>query len=176
MARNRFFRFFCITRFGRGPLQNLSSRSDFGFEFSEIFVIKNRLPASVIVESTGFPWVTLFFKPLNKLIVIVHCIPSLFFAGLADSIFWLKLPPQVYGPHALLSVVYTHTYGDCIQRKTWSMEPYAGVDNNSLHLIVSQLRIQLPTQWPTHYKGKGVEWGRPQLLVAYLSANFHNFL
>ncbi len=38
MAVNRFFRRFCINRFGMGPLQYQSSRSDFGFEFSEIFV------------------------------------------------------------------------------------------------------------------------------------------
>ncbi len=32
-----FFRFFFfINRFGLGPLQNLSSRSDFDFEFAEI--------------------------------------------------------------------------------------------------------------------------------------------
>jgi hypothetical protein len=31
---------FCINRFGTGPLHNISSRSDFGFKFLEIFVIE----------------------------------------------------------------------------------------------------------------------------------------
>jgi hypothetical protein len=38
----RIFWGFCINRFGRGPLHyvsNVSSRSDFDFEFAEIFVI-----------------------------------------------------------------------------------------------------------------------------------------
>jgi hypothetical protein len=37
---------FCINRFGVGPLQYVSSRSDFGIEFAEIFVIEKRLPGS----------------------------------------------------------------------------------------------------------------------------------
>jgi hypothetical protein len=44
---NRIFRDFCINRFGLGPLHYFSSRSDFGFEFSEIFVFEKRLPVSV---------------------------------------------------------------------------------------------------------------------------------
>ena len=43
---NRIFRGFCINRFGLGPLHYISSRSDFGFEFAEIFVIEKRLPDS----------------------------------------------------------------------------------------------------------------------------------
>jgi hypothetical protein len=39
---NRIFR-----RFGLGPLHYISSRSDFGFEFAEIFVLEKRLPLSV---------------------------------------------------------------------------------------------------------------------------------
>jgi hypothetical protein len=44
MAMNRIFRRFCIIRVSRGPLHYLTSRSDFGFEFAEILVIKNLLP------------------------------------------------------------------------------------------------------------------------------------
>ncbi len=44
---NRIFRVFCIDRFGLGPLHYISSRSDFGFEFAEIFVLEKRLPVSV---------------------------------------------------------------------------------------------------------------------------------
>jgi hypothetical protein len=44
---NRIFRGFCINRFGLGPLHYISSRSDFGFEFAEIFVFEKRLPVSV---------------------------------------------------------------------------------------------------------------------------------
>ena len=44
---NRIFRVFCINRFGLGPLHYISSRSDFGFEFAEIFVFEKRLPVSV---------------------------------------------------------------------------------------------------------------------------------
>ncbi len=40
------FRCFCINWFGIGPLQYISSRSDFGFEFAEIFVIEKRLADS----------------------------------------------------------------------------------------------------------------------------------
>ncbi len=45
---NWIFRGFCINRFGIGPLNYISSRSDFGFEFSEIFVFEKRLPDSRI--------------------------------------------------------------------------------------------------------------------------------
>jgi|LakMenEpi03Aug12_release.lakeMendotaPanAssembly.Ray.scaffolds.fasta_scaffold5627295_1 hypothetical protein len=41
---NQIFRGFCISRFVIGPLHYLSSRSDFGIEVAEIFVIENRLP------------------------------------------------------------------------------------------------------------------------------------
>ncbi len=44
---NRIFRGFCINRFGPGPLHYVSRRSDFGFEFAEIFVLEKRLPVSV---------------------------------------------------------------------------------------------------------------------------------
>jgi hypothetical protein len=40
------FRGFCINRFGIGPLHYISSRSDFGFEFTEIFVIEKLLSDS----------------------------------------------------------------------------------------------------------------------------------
>jgi hypothetical protein len=40
------FRGFCINRFGIGPLHYISSRSDFGFENEEIFIIQKRLPDS----------------------------------------------------------------------------------------------------------------------------------
>jgi hypothetical protein len=35
---------FCINQFGLGPLHDISSRSDFSFEFAEIFVIEKQLP------------------------------------------------------------------------------------------------------------------------------------
>jgi len=37
---------FCTNQFGMSPLHYLSSCSDFGFEFAEIFVIEKRLPDS----------------------------------------------------------------------------------------------------------------------------------
>ncbi len=45
METNQIFRGFCINRFGIGPLHYISSRFDFGFEFSEIlvFVFEKRL-------------------------------------------------------------------------------------------------------------------------------------
>ncbi len=43
MATRRIFWGFCINRFSIGPLHCISSRSDFGFEFAEIFVIENCL-------------------------------------------------------------------------------------------------------------------------------------
>ncbi len=45
---HRIFRGFCINRFGIGPLHYISSRSDFGLKFSEIFVFQKRLPDSTI--------------------------------------------------------------------------------------------------------------------------------
>ncbi len=45
---NRIFRGFCINRFGIGTLHYISSCSDFGLEFSEIFVLEKRLPDSMI--------------------------------------------------------------------------------------------------------------------------------
>ncbi len=80
MAMNQFFPCFCINRNGLGPLYYLSSRSDFGFEFSEIFIFENRLPASVSRGVHKTAWSIHFFKPLNNSIVIVHYIPGLFFA------------------------------------------------------------------------------------------------
>ncbi len=47
---NQIFRVFYINRFGLGPLHYISSRSDFGFEFGEIFVFEKRLPVSVSQE------------------------------------------------------------------------------------------------------------------------------
>ncbi len=79
MAVNQFFQCFCINRLGLGPLHYLSSCSDFGFEFSEIFVFENRLPASVRRGVDKISWSIHFFKPLNNSIVIVHYIPGLFF-------------------------------------------------------------------------------------------------
>ncbi len=46
MAMRRIFWGFCGNRFLIDPLHYLSSRSDFGFEFAEIFVIEKRLPDS----------------------------------------------------------------------------------------------------------------------------------
>ncbi len=43
MAMRPIFRGFCINRFGVGPLHYISSRSDFGFEFADIFGIEKRL-------------------------------------------------------------------------------------------------------------------------------------
>jgi hypothetical protein len=42
----RIFWGFCRNRFLIDPLQYVSSRSDFGFEFAEIFVIEKRRPDS----------------------------------------------------------------------------------------------------------------------------------
>ncbi len=55
---NRIFRGFCINRFGIGPLHYILSRSDFGFEFSEIFVFEKRLPDSMIrgVGDSPYQW------------------------------------------------------------------------------------------------------------------------
>jgi hypothetical protein len=79
---NQFFLCFCINGFGLGPLHYLSSRSDFGLEFMEIFVFENRLPALVSPGVDKIAWSIHFFKPLNNSIVIVHYIPGFFFAKL----------------------------------------------------------------------------------------------
>jgi hypothetical protein len=41
----RIFWGFCRNWFLMSPLHHLSGRSDFGFEFAEIFVFEKRLPA-----------------------------------------------------------------------------------------------------------------------------------
>ncbi len=56
METNRIFQGFCINRFGIGPLNYISSRSDFGFEFSEIFVLEKRLPDSTIRGVSDSPY------------------------------------------------------------------------------------------------------------------------
>jgi hypothetical protein len=50
---NRFFRGLSINRFVIGPLHYLLSRSDFGVEVAEIFVIENRLPDSTRPQLVG---------------------------------------------------------------------------------------------------------------------------
>jgi hypothetical protein len=59
---NQFFQCFCINRFGLGPLHYLSSSSDFGFEFSEIFIFENRLPAMVSPGDDKIAWSIHFFQ------------------------------------------------------------------------------------------------------------------
>ncbi len=46
MVTRRIFWGCCKNRFGIGPSHYISSRSDFDFEFAEIFVIEKRLPDS----------------------------------------------------------------------------------------------------------------------------------
>jgi hypothetical protein len=73
----RIFWGFCITRFGICPLHYISSRSNFGFKFTEIFVIEKRLPDSA---SRGVDKIAYRYN-LNKSMVIVHYIPGLFFVN-----------------------------------------------------------------------------------------------
>jgi hypothetical protein len=73
---------FCINWFLMSPLHYLSSRSDFALEFAEIFIIKNDFPTRRVRESTRLSIDTIFFKPLNKSMGIVHYIPGLFFTKL----------------------------------------------------------------------------------------------
>jgi hypothetical protein len=78
MAMRRIFWSFCINRFGRGPLHYVSSRSDFGFEFVEIFVIEKRLPNSPSRGVDKIAYRYNFFKQ-NKSMVIVYYIHGFFF-------------------------------------------------------------------------------------------------
>jgi hypothetical protein len=59
MAVRRIFWGFCRNWFLIDPLHHLSSRSNFGFEFAEIFVIEKRLPNSAIRQVGDSPtrWV-----------------------------------------------------------------------------------------------------------------------
>jgi hypothetical protein len=59
---NQIFRGFFINRFGLGPLHYISSRFDFGFEFSEIFVFEKRLPISVSRGVGKIAWSIHFFE------------------------------------------------------------------------------------------------------------------
>ncbi len=76
------FRGFCIKLFALGPLHYVSSCSDIGFKFVEIFVIKKRLPDSPSRGVNKIAYRYNFFKPLNKSLVLVHYIPGFFFAKL----------------------------------------------------------------------------------------------
>jgi hypothetical protein len=78
----RIFWGFCINWFGIGPLHYVSSRSDFDLELVEIFKSKNDSPTHRVRESTRMLIDTIFFKPLNRSMVIVHYIHALFFAKL----------------------------------------------------------------------------------------------
>jgi hypothetical protein len=82
MATRRIFWGFCRNRFGIGSLHFISSRSDLGFVFAEIFVIEKRLPDSPSrgVDKNAYRYN--FLKPLNKSMVIVHHIPGFFFVKL----------------------------------------------------------------------------------------------
>jgi hypothetical protein len=62
----RIFWGFCINWILKDPLHYLSSHSDFGPEYAEIFVIKKRLP-----DSARLPIVAIFFKPLYQPMVMV---------------------------------------------------------------------------------------------------------
>jgi len=64
------------------PLHYLSSSSDFGFDFAEIFIIEKQLPDSPSRGVGKIAYRYNFSKPLNKSMVIVHYIPGLFFAKL----------------------------------------------------------------------------------------------
>ncbi len=77
MAMRGVFCVFCIKRFGIGPLLYISSRSDLGFEFADIFVIEKRLPDSPIWGADKIDYRYNFFKPFKP-----HYIPGFFFAKL----------------------------------------------------------------------------------------------
>jgi hypothetical protein len=74
----RIFWGFCINWFSIGPLHCVSSRSDFGFEFAEIFIIEKRLPDSPSQGVDKIAYRYNFFQSM----VIVHDIPGFFFAQL----------------------------------------------------------------------------------------------
>jgi hypothetical protein len=59
---DRIFGGFCINRYGLGPLHYISSRTDFGFEFAEIFVFKKRLPVSLSRGVDKIAWSINFFQ------------------------------------------------------------------------------------------------------------------
>ncbi len=59
---NRIFRGFCINRFGLGLLHYISSRSDFGFEFAEIYVFEKLLPVLVSRGVDKIAWSIHFFQ------------------------------------------------------------------------------------------------------------------
>ncbi len=59
MAMRRIFWGFCRNWYLMSPLHYLSSCSDFGFEFAEIFVLKKRLPA---ITETGSRWLRVSVK------------------------------------------------------------------------------------------------------------------
>ncbi len=63
---------FCRNRFCIDPLHYISSRSDFGFEFAEIFVIEKRLSYSLSRGVNKIAYRYNFFKPLNKSMVKLH--------------------------------------------------------------------------------------------------------
>jgi hypothetical protein len=63
------FQGFCINRFDIGPVHYISSRSDFGFEFAEIFVTEKRLPDSASRGVGGTPTLRVGDSPTRLLFV-----------------------------------------------------------------------------------------------------------
>jgi hypothetical protein len=67
MAMRRIFWGFCRNWFLIDPLHYLSSRSDFGFEFAEIFVIEKRLPDSASRGVADSPTPNRFMQKPQKI-------------------------------------------------------------------------------------------------------------
>ena len=82
MATRRIFWGFCRNRFSIDSLHLISSRSDLGFVFAEIFLIEKRLPDSPSrgVDKNAYRYN--FFQTFKKTMVIVHYIPCFFFVKL----------------------------------------------------------------------------------------------
>jgi hypothetical protein len=79
MATRRIFWGLCINLIGIGPLHYVHVEP---FRFwlrirGDIRKLKNDSPTRRIGESTKKPTDTIFFKPLNKSMVIVHYIPGM---------------------------------------------------------------------------------------------------
>jgi hypothetical protein len=74
----RIFRGFCRNWFLIDPLHYLSSRSDFGFKFAEIFVIEKRFPDLASRGVADSP-------TRREIFVIEKRLPDLASRGVADS-------------------------------------------------------------------------------------------
>ncbi len=106
MAMSRIFRVFCINCIGLGPLHYISSHSDFGFEFAEIFVYEKWLPVSVSrgVDKISY-WYNYFQTWNNSILIVITSLANFWphgsFKGMLQPFKVLKMDAKLIFFHRI---------------------------------------------------------------------------